>query len=132
MGVWMMNGMVVFVGLIIVLVGVWGLVFLIIQNFWVILKYNVLDSYVLVVVYLGEVIVGWFGIQGVWLCGDCNLLNIEKVEIQCLLMVCGFDIGGVDGKLGLKLVEVIWGFQCLCGMVLDGYVDVVLLGVLCG
>lgn len=135
MGIWQVNQcLLLFVGILIELLifgGVDGVVFLIICNFYVILCYNNVDSYVLVVVYLVDWLKGYLGFVNLWFVSYFGLCIEQCKEMQQFLIMCGFDMQGVDGNVGLNIMNVICVYQQLCGLLVIGQLDVVLLQQLC-
>jgi lytic murein transglycosylase len=112
---------------IIVLAGYKGPAFLITKNFKAILRYNNSTSYALSVAYLGQRIVGGQGIQAAWPTTEPPLNLAEREEVQTRLTAQGYDVGKVDGVLGLKTRKAARLFQAKVGMPQDGYPNKALL-----
>jgi membrane-bound lytic murein transglycosylase B len=112
---------------ILVLAGHTGPAFLITENFKVILKYNYSTSYALSVAYLGERILGGRRIVGTWPVHEQPLSLAEREEVQTLLLARGYDVGKVDGVLGLKSRKAARAFQRELGWPQDGFINKALL-----
>jgi membrane-bound lytic murein transglycosylase B len=112
---------------IIVLTGWKGPAFLITKNFRAILRYNNSTSYALSVAYLGQRILGGPGVQAAWPTSEPPLNLAEREEIQTRLAAQGFDVGKVDGVLGLKTRKAVRLFQARIGWPQDGYANKALL-----
>lgn len=104
-----------------------GPAFLITENFRAILKYNYSTSYALSVAYLGQRVLGGTGIKGAWPVGEPLLSLDEREELQTLLAVRGYDVGKIDGVLGLKSRKAARQFQKLIGWPQDGFLNKALL-----
>jgi lytic murein transglycosylase len=112
---------------ILVLAGHTGPAFLITQNFKVILKYNYSTSYALSVAYLGDRILGGRPIAGAWPVQEQPLSLAEREEVQTLLQARGYEVGGIDGVLGLKSRKAARAFQKELGWPQDGFINKALL-----
>ncbi len=112
---------------ILVLAGHRGPAFLITENFKVILKYNYSTSYALSVAYLGDRILGGRPIIGAWPVQEQPLSLDEREEVQTLLQARGYEVGKVDGVLGLKSRKAARGFQKELGWAQDGFINKALL-----
>ena len=112
---------------IIVLAGWKGPAFLITDNFRAILRYNYSTSYALSVAYLGQRVLGGPGIKGSWPVDEPQLSLEEREELQNLLAARGYDVGTVDGVLGLKSRKAARQFQKLLGWPQDGFLNKALL-----
>ncbi|HEU4826230.1 MAG TPA: peptidoglycan-binding protein, partial [Dongiaceae bacterium] len=112
---------------ILVLAGHTGPAFLITQNFKVILKYNYSTSYALSVVYLGDRILGGRPIAAAWPVQEQPLNLAEREEVQTLLQARGYEVGSIDGVLGLKSRKAARGFQKELGWPQDGFINKALL-----
>jgi lytic murein transglycosylase len=112
---------------IIVLAGWKGPAFLITKNFKAILRYNNSTSYALSVAYLGQRILGGQGIQAAWPTAEPPLNLAERQEIQTRLAAQGYDVGKVDGVLGLKTRKAVRRFQAKVALPQDGYANKALL-----
>jgi membrane-bound lytic murein transglycosylase B len=112
---------------ILLLAGYRGPAFLITENFKVILKYNYSTSYALAVAYLGDRILGGRSIIGTWPAQEQPLSLEERQEVQTLLQARGYDVGKVDGVLGLKSRKAARSFQKELGWPQDGFITKALL-----
>jgi membrane-bound lytic murein transglycosylase B len=112
---------------ILVLAGHRGPAFLITENFKVILKYNYSTSYALAVAHLGDRILGGQPFVGSWPMGEQPLSLAEREEVQTLLKARGYEIGSVDGVLGLKSRKAARQFQKDLGWPQDGFINKALL-----
>jgi lytic murein transglycosylase len=112
---------------IIVLAGWKGPAFLITKNFKAILRYNNSTSYALSVATLGQRILGGPGVQAAWPTSEPPLNLAEREEIQTRLAAQGYDVGKVDGVLGLKTRKAARLFQAKVGLPQDGYANKALL-----
>lgn len=98
-----------------------GPAFLAYPNFHAILKYNNANSYALAVGHLGDRIRGQGELIAEWPRDDRALSRLEKVELQALLTVTGFDTEGIDGKVGPKTRNALRAWQTLQSLPSDGY-----------
>lgn len=112
---------------VLMLAGHAGPAFLITENFKVILKYNYSTSYALSVAYLGERILGGRRIIGTWPVHEQPLSLAEREEVQTLLLARGYDVGKVDGVLGLRSRKAARAFQKELGWPQDGFISKALL-----
>ena len=92
-----------------------------------ILKYNYSTSYALSVAYLGDRILGGRRIIAKWPVQEQPLSLEEREEVQTLLQARGYDMGKVDGVLGLKSRKAARGFQKELGWPQDGFINKALL-----
>jgi membrane-bound lytic murein transglycosylase B len=106
---------------ILVLAGWKGPAFLVTKNFKSILRYNNSTSYALSVAYLGQRILGGPGIVAQWPTGEPPLNLADRMDLQTRLAARGYDIGTVDGILGLKTRKAVRRFQAMIGWPQDGY-----------
>lgn len=104
-----------------------GPAFLASENFDVIRKYNNSIKYVLSVGYLGDRVLGGRRIIGKWPVQEQPLSLEEREEVQTLLLARGYDVGKVDGVLGLKSRKAARGFQKELGWPQDGFITKALL-----
>jgi len=100
------------------------------KNFKAILRYNNSTSYALSVSYLGQRILGGQGVQAAWPTAEPPLNLDEREEIQTRLAARGYDVGKVDGVLGLKTRKAVRLFQATIGVPQDGYPNKALLEAL--
>jgi membrane-bound lytic murein transglycosylase B len=112
---------------ILLLAGHRGPAFLVTENFKVILKYNFSTSYALSVAHLGDRILGGRRIIGKWPVAEQPLSLDERQEVQTLLLARGYDVGSVDGVLGLKSRKAARSFQKELGWPQDGFINKALL-----
>jgi membrane-bound lytic murein transglycosylase B len=112
---------------ILLLAGHRGPAFLITENFKVILKYNYSTSYALSVAHLGDRILGGRRIIAKWPVQEQPLSLDERKEVQTLLLARGYEVGSVDGVLGLKSRKAARGFQKALGWPQDGFINKALL-----
>lgn len=104
-----------------------GPAFLATENFNVIRKYNNSTKYVLAVVHLGDRILGGRRFAGTWPIDEPPLSLAEREEVQTLLNARGYDVGKVDGVLGLNSRKAARGFQKELGWPQDGFINKALL-----
>jgi membrane-bound lytic murein transglycosylase B len=112
---------------ILALAGWHGPAFLVTKNFYAILNYNYSTSYALSVALLGRRILGGPGIQAAWPVSEPPLKLEEREELQTRLAALGYDIGTVDGILGLKTRKAVRRFQGTIGWPQDGFPNQALL-----
>jgi lytic murein transglycosylase len=115
---------------ILALAGWRGPAFLVTRNFKTILKYNYSTSYALSVAMLGQRILGGPAIQAAWPVNEPPLSLAEREELQTRLAARGYDIGKVDGILGLKTRKAARRFQASLGWPQDGFLNEALLEAL--
>jgi membrane-bound lytic murein transglycosylase B len=109
-----------------------GPVFLVYDNFEVIMRWNRSTSYALSVGHLADRIAGSGGLQQTIPDDQPRLRRTEVVQIQELLSAKGFDSGEADGLLGPATRLALREFQLSEGLVADGFPDretLALLGV---
>jgi membrane-bound lytic murein transglycosylase B len=115
---------------IVVLAGWKGPAFLVTKNFKAILRYNNSTSYALSVAYLGQRIMGGPGVLAAWPTAEPPLTLAERQELQTRLAARGYDMGKVDGVLGLKTRKAVRLFQATIGWPQDGFPNKALLDAL--
>jgi lytic murein transglycosylase len=115
---------------ILVLAGWKGPAFLITKNFKSILRYNNSTSYALSVSYLGQRILGGPGIVAAWPTAEPPLTLTDRMDLQTRLAARGYDIGTVDGILGLKTRKAVRRFQATLGWPQDGFPNLAVLNAL--
>jgi lytic murein transglycosylase len=115
---------------ILVLAGWKGPAFLITKNFKSILRYNNSTSYALSVSELGQRILGGPGIQAAWPVSEPPLNLADRMDLQTRLAARGYDIGTVDGILGLKTRKAVRRFQATLGWPQDGFPNMAVLTAL--
>ncbi len=97
-----------------------GPAFLTLHNFNVIKRYNAANAYALGVGHLADRIAGGGPFRGTWPWSYEPLTEPEKQELQSLLSARGYDVGGIDGKIGSASVEAIKSYQARVGLPVDG------------
>ncbi|MGL5008261.1 MAG: lytic murein transglycosylase [Paracoccaceae bacterium] len=107
-----------------------GAAFLTFANFHAIEAYNPADAYVIGIGHLADRLKGGPPILHPWPREDRALQLAERIELQELLAVAGFDPGGADGKIGPKTVAAVKAYQRANGLVPDGYSNPALLEML--
>ena len=100
-----------------------GPVFLVYDNFEVIMLWNRSTSYALSVGHLADRIAGAGGLQQTIPDNQPRLRRTEVVQMQELLLAKGFDSGEVDGVLGPATRSALREFQLSEGLVGDGFPD---------
>jgi membrane-bound lytic murein transglycosylase B len=108
-----------------------GPVFLVLKNFEVIKSYNNSDSYALAVGHLADRIIRSKGFASAWP-NDTALNRAQREELQGILLRRGYEIGGVDGKLGPKSRAAIIDWQTRAGLLPDGHAGGKLLAAIRG
>ncbi len=107
--------------------GAGGPVFLMLNNFDVIRKYNPADAYALAIGHLADRLHGYGPFVQSWPKEPRGLSRSERMEIQQRLNQKGFDVGTVDGVLGQQSRFAIQAYQARAGLLPDGYPNVQLL-----
>jgi len=100
--------------------GAAGPAFLTLRNFDVIKRYNNADAYAFGVGHLSDRIAGGGPFVGRWPWTYEPLSEAEKQEMQVLLARRGYDVGGVDGKMGPATLDAIRSYQAAVGLPVDG------------
>ena len=98
-----------------------GPVFLVRNNFDVILKYNAATSYALAIGLLSDRMKGLPGIQASWPVDELPLDHSSSIALQDGLTALGFDTGGSDGVLGRQSRAAIRAYQKSRGLPADGF-----------
>ncbi len=102
-------------------VGVTGPAFLTLPNFNAIKRYNNANAYAFGVGHLADRLAGGGPILGQWPRTYQPLFQeAERRELQSLLIGRGYDVGGLDGKLGSATVAAIRSYQASIGVPVDG------------
>ena len=90
--------------------GEYGPNFLVTNNFYILKKYNFSDFYALYVSIFADLIEGKKFFQRPWT--STIKLNQNKVlKIQSLLVQNGYDVGGLDGLIGIKTRQSLGKYQ---------------------
>jgi len=98
-----------------------GPAFLLLDNFRSILKYNNSTSYALAIGLLADNLVRSTTVQGSWPRDERQLGRSERIELQELLAVNGFDPGPADGIIGANTRKAIRAVQLQLNWPADGY-----------
>ena len=98
-----------------------GAAFIIFDNFNVLRRYNVSDSYVIGVGHLASRLSGGAPIQADWPHDNRALSVAEVKELQRLLLHQGFDPNGLDGIVGPGTTAAVQAYQISAGLVGDGF-----------
>jgi len=99
-----------------------GPVFLMLNNFRVLMKYNPAEAYAMAIGHLADRMRGEGPIVTAWPRQERVLSSAERYELQQHLMRRGFDIGGEpNGRINAKSRSAIKGFQASQGLVPDGF-----------
>ena len=101
--------------------GARGPAFLVHENFYAILKYNVATSYALAVSVLSDRLKGASGVSGTWPRDESVLSIGQRRTLQEGLTTLGFDTGGMDGVLGRRTRQAIRDYQKARGLPADGF-----------
>ncbi|MEL6436867.1 MAG: lytic murein transglycosylase, partial [Pseudomonadota bacterium] len=113
-----------------VLQGRQGPAFLMIDNFFVLKRYNNADKYALGVGLLADQIAGFGPPSKDWTRPFTKLSIAESEELQARLARKGFYEGDVDGKIGPMSRAAIKAFQASAGLPQDGFASMEVLSVL--
>jgi membrane-bound lytic murein transglycosylase B len=98
-----------------------GPAFLLLDNFRSILKYNNSTSYALAIGLLADNLLRPTEVQGSWPRGERQLGRSERIELQELLAMNGFDPGPADGIIGANTRKAIRALQLQLNWPADGY-----------
>ena len=102
--------------------GATGPVFLMLNNFRVLMKYNPAEAYALAIGHLADRMRGDGPIVTAWPRQERVLTGAERYELQQHLVRRGFDIGGEpNGRINAKSRSAIKSFQVSQGLVPDGF-----------
>jgi len=102
--------------------GAGGPVFLMLNNFRVLMKYNPAEAYALAIGHLADRMRGDGPIVTAWPRHERVLTAAERYELQQHLVRLGFDIGGQpNGRINAKSRSAIKGFQVSQSIVPDGF-----------
>ena len=108
-------------GYLLVPAGAQGPVFLMLQNFRVIMKYNPAEAYALAIGYLADRLRGGEPFVQAWPRHERVLSRAERYELQQHLARHGYDVGEPDGRLGGRTRAALRQFQSAVGLVPDGF-----------
>ncbi len=106
---------------LIVPAGANGPAFLMINNFYVIKRYNNATAYALAVGHLADRLMGFGPIQQSWPTDEQPLARSERKELQQLLADMGFLRGEIDGIIGPQTQAAVREFQRSRDLVPDGF-----------
>ncbi|HUU66604.1 MAG TPA: lytic murein transglycosylase [Methyloceanibacter sp.] len=98
-----------------------GPVFLVLNNFRSILRYNQATSYALAVGHLADRLAGYGPFVQPWPTGEDRLSLEQRMELQQDLISLGHLEGEVDGIIGSGTLEGIRSYQRAKGLAVDGY-----------
>jgi peptidoglycan lytic transglycosylase B len=98
-----------------------GPVFLVLNNFRSILRYNQAKSYALAVGHLADRLAGYGPFVVPWPTGENRLSLEQRMELQQDLITLGHLEGEVDGIIGSGTLEGIRSYQRAKGLPVDGY-----------
>ena len=101
--------------------GTAGPVFLVLNNFRSILRYNQSNSYALGVGHLADRLKGYGPFVHPWPTDENHLSLDQRVELQRLLVAKGLLVGDTDGIIGPATLEAVKTFQRGKGMPVDGF-----------
>jgi membrane-bound lytic murein transglycosylase B len=101
--------------------GTAGPVFLVLNNFRSILRYNNATSYALGVGHLADRLKGYGPFVHPWPTDENHLSLDQRVELQKLLVAKGLLVGDADGIIGPATLEAVRTFQRGKGMPVDGF-----------
>ena len=101
--------------------GTAGPVFLVLNNFRSILRYNNATSYALGVGHLSDRLKGYGPFVHPWPTDENHLSLDQRVELQKLLVAKGLLVGDTDGIIGPATLEAVKTFQRGKGMPIDGF-----------
>ena len=101
--------------------GTAGPVFLVLNNFRSILRYNNATSYALGVGHLSDRLKGYGPFVHPWPTDENHLSLDQRVELQKLLVTKGLLVGDTDGIIGPATLEAVKTFQRGKGMPVDGF-----------
>jgi membrane-bound lytic murein transglycosylase B len=106
---------------LIVPAGAKGPAFLVINNFFVIKRYNNATAYALAVGHLADRLMGFGPISQSWPTNEKPLARSERKELQQLLTDMGFLSGEIDGIIGPNTKAAVRAFQRSRDLIPDGF-----------
>lgn len=106
---------------LIVPAGAKGPAFLLINNFFVIKRYNNATAYALAVGHLADRLMGFGPISQSWPTNEKPLARSERKELQQLLTDMGFLSGEIDGIIGPNTKAAVRAFQRSRDLIPDGF-----------
>jgi membrane-bound lytic murein transglycosylase B len=98
-----------------------GPVFLVLNNFRTILRYNTAKSYALAVGHLSDRLRGDAPFVHAWPTDENHLALDQRVELQRLLVSKGLLVGDADGVIGPATLEAVKTYQRSKGLPVDGF-----------
>ncbi|MEG6507542.1 lytic murein transglycosylase [Methyloligella sp. 2.7D] len=107
-----------------------GPIFLVINNFRSILRYNQAPSYALAVGHLADRLMGYGEFAHPWPTDENHLSLDQRKELQARLLNGGFLDGDVDGVIGPATLSAVKAYQRQKGLAVDGYPTLTLLKML--
>ncbi len=107
-----------------------GPVFLVLNNFRSILRYNQAKSYALAVGHLADRLAGYGPFVKPWPTGENRLSLEQRMELQQDLIALGHLEGEVDGIIGSGTLEGVRSYQRAKGLAVDGYPTLTILNKL--
>jgi len=107
--------------------GVRGPSFIVLKNFYALLRYNQATAYALSVGHLADRLQGAPAFEQSWPRDERALRKGERVELQQLLVGHGYATGGIDGIFGTQTRAAIRSYQRSKGLPADGFAGVTLL-----
>ena len=107
--------------------GYQGPAFLLLDNFRSILRYNNSTAYALAIGLLSDNLVRNTQVKGSWPRAERQLGRSERIELQELLALRGFEPGPADGIIGANTRKAIRSLQIQIGLPADGYPSLQLL-----
>lgn len=107
--------------------GARGPAFLLLPNFYVILKYNNASSYAIAIGHLADRLRGGSPLIHGWPRAELPLSRDQRFQLQRDLKALGYDPGAIDGLIGKNVRAALRGYQKDRGMTQDGFATLDLL-----